>query len=479
MAKLSNLLSKRIPTILGILFLVAGLGVGIFIVGQGTGGFLPKASPESTPKNLKTTNISDSSFTVSFVTDSPTPGYIKYGVDGDKLNSQTSDDRDQLSGTVGQFTTHHITLRSLSPSTTYYFAIGTASREIYTDGGKPYSVTTAPKLGSAPEALTIYGSIITKASTPASDSIVYISIDGASPLSTLVKSSGSWAIPLSTARTSTLNSYAQISDQTQLSIFVQGKDASSNATARVLVAKAQPVPTITLGQSEDFLSDDSSPVQPADGATSASSTPPSAPPTPDSTSKFSDSQLNPPSESSSSAVASLGITFSNPANEGDEINSVRPALQGTAPAKTKLTIVVHSTQEYQGNVTTDANGNWSFTPPGNLDPGDHTVTVSYTDANGQPVSETRTFKVLAMNTSTNPAFTSTPSATIEPSPSPISSSSARTTNVGSGSAVPESGSTEETLTMLVLGLGFMIAGLYAWRKVTVLSLDEGDSHTLG
>lgn len=477
MVKLSDLLSKRIPTILGILFLVAGLSVGIFIVGQGTGGFLPKASPESTPKNLKTTNISDSSFTISFVTDSATPGYLKYGTDGNKLNNQTSDDRDQLSGTVGQFTTHHITLRSLSPSTTYYFAIGTASREIYTDNGKPYNVTTAPKLGSAPEALTIYGSIITKASTPANDSIVYISIDGASPLSTLVKSSGSWAVPLSTARTATLNSYAQINDQTQLSILVQGKDASSNATARVLVAKAQPVPTITLGQSEDFLDDPVVPTQLGNETISTSTAELSV--LPETASKFSASQLDPASESSSSAVASLGITFSNPAHEGDEINTVRPALKGKAPAKTKLTIVVHSTQEYQGTVTTDANGNWSFTPSGNLDPGDHTVTVSYTDADGQPVTETRTFKVLAMNTSTNPSFTSTPSAILEPTPSPISSSSARTTTVGSGSAVPESGNIEETLFMLVLGFGFMLAGLYAWRKVTALSLDEGDSHTLG
>ena len=462
MAKLSNLLSKRIPTILGILFLVAGLGVGIFIVGQGTGGFFPKASPESTPKNLKTTNISDSSFTISFVTDSATPGYVKYGTDEKKLKSQTSDDRDQLSGAVGQSTTHHITLRSLSPSTTYYFAIGTASREVYTNDGKPYTVTTAPKLGSAPEALTIYGSVITKASTPASDSIVYISVDGASPLSTLVKSSGSWAVPLSTARTTTLNSYAQINDQTQISILVQGKDASSNATAKVLVAKAQPVPTITLGQSANFLDDSASLGQSTDGSVSTSS---------ETTSKFSASQLNSASESSSTAVASLGITFSNPANEGDEINTVRPALQGKAPAKTKLTIVVHSSQTYEGSVTTDANGNWSFTPSGNLDPGDHNVTVSYTDADGKTVTETRTFKILAMNTSTNPAFTSTPSAT----PTPIASSSTRTTKVGTGSAVPKAGSTEETLAVLALGFGSMIAGLYAWRKVTALSLDEGDS----
>ena len=43
--KLSELLKKKIPTILGLVFLGAGLVVGLLVLGQGTGGFLPKASP--------------------------------------------------------------------------------------------------------------------------------------------------------------------------------------------------------------------------------------------------------------------------------------------------------------------------------------------------------------------------------------------------------------------------------------------------
>lgn len=476
MSKLTDFLSKRIPTLLGILFLAGGLGVGIYVVNQGTGGFLPKASPESTPKNVKITNITDSSFSISFLTDSATPGYVKYGTEANKLQQQTSDDRDQLSGSVGQFTTHHITLRNLTPATPYYVAIGTASREIYTDNGKPYMITTAPKIGGAPEALTAYGSVVTKASTPASDSIVYLSVDGASPLSTLVKSSGSWAIPLSTARTKALSSYVSTTPETNVDIFVQGKESSNIATAKVTVAKTQPVATITLGQQGVDLSgtDAGSTATPIDvsGGTVASST------ATEQASKFSASQLSSPTESSGSAVASLGITFSNPSVDGEQINTTKPALQGTAPAKTKLTIEVHSDPVYKGSVTTDANGNWSFTPSGDLSPGDHTITVSYKDANGKTVTEKRTFKVLAMGSSTNPAFTSSPSAS--PTPSPTSSASARKT-VASGSAVPKSGAVENSYMLLLAGVMFMFAGLWMWhysgRDQEIAQIPNMFSHT--
>ncbi len=460
MSKLTDFLSKRIPTILGILFLAGGLGVGIFVVNQGTGGFLPKASPESTPKNVKITNISDTTFTISFLTDSATPGYVKYGTEANKLQQQTSDDRDQLSGAVGQFTTHHITLRNLTPSTPYYVAIGTASREIYTDNGKPYMVTTAPKIGGAPEALTAYGSVVTKASTPASDSIVYVSIDSASPLSTLVKSSGSWAIPLSTARTKNLSSYISTTPDTNVDLFVQGKEASNIATAKVTVSKTQPVATITLGQQGVDLSGGDTGATATEASTSQQATSSATSAAPQE-SKFSATQLNPATESTGSAVASLGITFSNPSTNGEEINTTKPALQGKAPAKTILTIEVHSDPVYKGSVTTDANGNWSFTPSGDLSPGNHTITVSYKDANGKTVTEQRTFKVLAQGSSVNPAFTSSPSAS--PTPSPTSSASARVKKVASGSAVPKSGAVENTYMLLLAGVMFMFAGLWMWH----------------
>src|SRR6185369_13982375 len=128
---LSKILSKRFPTVLGLVFLGAGLAIGIFLLSTGTGGFFPRATPETTPKQVKITNVSNDSFTVSFLTDSSVPGYIKYSNDANRLSLQAGDDRDQLSGTIGQFTTHHITVRGLDPSTTYYFSIGTANKYAY------------------------------------------------------------------------------------------------------------------------------------------------------------------------------------------------------------------------------------------------------------------------------------------------------------------------------------------------------------
>src|SRR3989344_9318063 len=96
-----NLLNKRLPTVLGLLLLIAGIGVGIFLVGTGTFGFLPKASPETTPKRLLVTNLTDSGFTISFITDSSTPGLLKLGTAENKLDQSIQDDRDQLTGSTG------------------------------------------------------------------------------------------------------------------------------------------------------------------------------------------------------------------------------------------------------------------------------------------------------------------------------------------------------------------------------------------
>ncbi|HAV15057.1 MAG TPA: hypothetical protein DCX25_01890 [Candidatus Pacebacteria bacterium] len=449
--KLSELLKKKIPTILGLVFLGGGLVVGLLVLGQGTGGFLPKASPETTPKQLRITNITDSAFTVSFLTDTAVPGYVKYGTDQGQLKTQVSDDRDQLTGAVGQFTTHHITLRNLSPATKYFFTIGTASRTVYTDGGNPYSTTTAPRATGTPDALTVYGSVLTRAATPAQDSIVYVSVDGASPLSSLVKSSAGWAIPLSTARATDLKSFAPITTQSTLNIFVQGKDAAQTSRVTALVKDAQPVAAITLGQSQDLTQ--GAGTQTTTGATGD-------------TSQFSASQLNSATESTTSGGtngSSNTIQFLNPSQNGEEVNTTKPEIQGKAPASTTLIIKVESDPVYTGTVQTDAQGNWTYTPPANLTPGEHTVTVSYTDAGGVLRSEKRTFLVLASGSSSLPALTSTPSATPLP----------RVSTPATGSGIPRAGSTGQTFALLFAGLFFILGGALYWQKsLAYMAADE-------
>ena len=124
----TRLMKIQIPTAVGLLVLLGALISGLIFFGDGTGVFAPRATAETTPKNIRITNVKDDSFTITFFTEKATSGFVKYGTEESKLNSQASDDRDQLSGTVGEFNLHHITLRGLNPATDYYFVLGTDSR---------------------------------------------------------------------------------------------------------------------------------------------------------------------------------------------------------------------------------------------------------------------------------------------------------------------------------------------------------------
>ena len=222
----SGFWQKRIPTILGLSVLVVGLVAGILIFGQGTGVFSPRATPETTPKQIVISNITERGFTVSFVTDEATPGYVKYGLKDNSLKDRVGDDRDQIRGTISDYKLHHITVTGLQDATQYYFILGTGSGDHYANSSEnsinseAYTVTTAKRGGVAPSAKTIYGSVVTEGGVPANGAIVYSRLDGAIPMSSLVKESGSWAIPLSSARQIGTLEYAPITDDAKLTIQI-------------------------------------------------------------------------------------------------------------------------------------------------------------------------------------------------------------------------------------------------------------------
>ncbi len=248
----SGLLDKKIPTLIGLLILVGGLVVGVFFISTGPGVFAPRAAPGEEPTKIRISNITDTGFTVSFLTDAVTSGFVKYGKQANALKNQASDDRDQLTGKVGTYTTHHITVAGLESNTLYYFVIGTGSGTVFGDpSGNPYTVETGAKISTAPpQALTIYGDVLTNASTPAEGSLVYVSLEGAGEVSALVKSSGRWAIPLSHARTPDGKQYAQPEASAPLYIFAQGKKPTDTAQLVTTVREAQPTDTLVFGQSQ-------------------------------------------------------------------------------------------------------------------------------------------------------------------------------------------------------------------------------------
>ena len=72
--------------------------------------------------------------------------------------------------------------------------------------------------------------------------------------------------------------------------------------------------------------------------------------------------------------------ITGPVNQQESTNDNTPTLQGTGPANSTLHIFDNGVEI--GQVTIDANGNWSFTPSSPLADGTHKFTVSASDGTG-------------------------------------------------------------------------------------------------
>ncbi len=538
----SLLKNKKIPTILGITILLVGVIVGVFLVTtQGNFALGLKAGPTSTPRQVKFSNISDTSFTVSWITDTSVSGYVKYG-EG-KTDQTLSDNRDQVAGSTGQYTTHYVTIRSLKPQTSYSVLIGSGS-QTYDDNGSPYSLQTAlVARGKTPDADTMSGKVVLPSGQPAPGVIVYVEIEGGSLVSALTKNSGVWSIPLSITRTKDLTSFLSYDrQQTKINLTIQGADLGT-ATATVTTANDNPVADITLGQNVDLsvanatpsakgvleqtlitiqsntLSPSNLTVSPGQVITvSNQDTTPhnltsekkefttgvlaagakgnfSAPLTPGSYS-FTDSlnptspifkgvvlvqTIAPPPASSvtstpsgsfanlgslDSPEATLSVKLLTPLTSGETMATSSPEIKIQGPVGQKIKVTVRSTPQ-TASLTIGKDGIVNWTPPKGLAPGDHTVTLQYTDDAGVLQTITKKFTVYAAESpgigDALPSFSATPSAspTVSRRPTPT----IRTSMPSTASGVPESGILTPTLALFTLGLALFIGGLFRQIKI--------------
>jgi hypothetical protein len=497
----SKLLEKRIPTLIGMGVLVISLIAGVLLFSQGTGVFAPRAAPETTPKKVRITNVTDSSFTISFYTDNPTAGYVLYGTSESNVKrNRANDDRLQLSGdSDAKYTLSHVTVRGLEENTTYYYLLGTNS-STFDNNGKPFTVSTGKRSGAPTAAKTVHGSVSTEAGGPADGAIVYVALEGAGPLSSLVKSSGSWAIPLSNARKTDGSGYATINDSGTLSLTVQGVKPDQQLAFSLLISEAQPVPGLTFGQEPTLTP--SKPLAAPDGEEL------------DVTQLEGEDELSVPLRQGPAAPGQLsGLIGDGPGGDGlaitivdmtnedhQEVQTTQPTITGTVAPEIEVTITVNSETQIIQTVTSDASGNFTLDLASlgkDLEPGEHTATYSYTDpATGQVVTRTVSFTVsdpmlqLAQaepygSGNPYPAQTSSPTPSATPSPTPDPTPDAtesaskgdiatRSAMPSTESAIPVSGSVGTTLALVFGGLFFIISGVWSYWIATQFNKNEID-----
>ncbi|OGE14863.1 hypothetical protein A2769_01045 [Candidatus Daviesbacteria bacterium RIFCSPHIGHO2_01_FULL_37_27] len=199
---MKNLLNRiRIPTLAGLTIIIVGMAAGIYLT-LSNQTYVSQAAPEFAPNNVKITNIEDGSVSVSWVTDTKTPGFIVYSSAGN-FNQTALDDLDDKIPEAKLL--HHVSLKDLTPETLYQFKIVSGKLT-----SAPLEFTTAKKSDSQNELSPIIGSVQDKDQFLKSG-IVYLEVPGAVVQSAPIKSLGNFIIPLSKLRTVDLSDIFKIS----------------------------------------------------------------------------------------------------------------------------------------------------------------------------------------------------------------------------------------------------------------------------
>ena len=201
---------------------------------------------------VRSSNVRDSTFVVSWITNQETTGFVQYGTDSGNLSQTAHDER----GADVNDDTHYVMLTGLAPNTTYFFDV-VSGGTIDNNGGAHYQVTTAPTL-DIPGNDTIFGQVmLSDGTTPATGTIVYLTLrdhdamdsDGdAALLSSLITAAddGFWNENLSNARTDDLTSYFTYSASGDQVLIEMQSAADGMATLTVDTAHDSPVSSIPL-----------------------------------------------------------------------------------------------------------------------------------------------------------------------------------------------------------------------------------------
>jgi len=439
--------SKKIPAVFGLLILLVILFTGVFLINRFR-SLNSSASSVISPQKIKITNIGSNFFAVSWITQNPSTGLVQFGENA-SLEELKKDIRDQNNSKSEKYQTHYVLVDNLKAETKYFFKIISEGAS-FDNSQKPFEVTTGPTKIPTDNDIA-QGRILTAEKQPATGVIVYLSIANAVTQSAITDSMGNWMIPLSLTRNLDLMTFSNYDRSAQVEeIFVQAD--SQTASVSLTTINDNPVPDILLGQNYNLLNQ----------MPQISNTP--AP-------LFQNPEEGSPSFGGfQQENASLSIT--SPA-ENEQINNSQPEFIGTAPKDQQLDIKIESEGEISSNTVADQTGKWQWSPPSNLSPGPHTITVSYTDSGGFIRKVSRSFTVLAQGSSDLPSFTATPSGklitptttptsslkiTVSPSPSLAPTIPYRTSLPSTESGIYRSGTTLPTILFLGLGLIIILIG---------------------
>lgn len=433
---------KKMPTILALFLLVIVIGAVIGFIEHMT-KLQSQLSQLKPPKNVQFTNISDSSFTIVWQTEEQTTGEISLTDDtGNRV--KLIDDRDREDKQPKKYMVHSVTAHNLNPSTTYALEILLNGKK-FRNGTVPFQVQTAITLMKPSSNLKpVFGTVFTQMNVPAAEALVLFTTENSQLLSTIVKPSGSFIIPLNTMRTQNLQSLVTPKGSPAMRLTIlSDSDAATVTTNSENIA---PIPPIVLGKSYDFRKN--KPVALDRNAQK--------------------SVLG--MQSSRPQKNTFTVSIVSPA-QGAHLPTNLPLFQGTGIPEKSVIVTIGITKPVSVSTHVGGDGIWRVTPPKPLNIGKQSVTITTVNVKGKPVALTHMFDVLKSGTqvlgdatpSATLTPTETPEVTIEPTETPQATIAPSltpepTTAPIEGKPVPVSGTIESTIILLVLGIMLIGAG---------------------
>jgi len=423
---------KRIPTILGLFLLLTALFAGVLLTSR-VSNFSPRASGNCDPVSLQISNITHNSASISFTTTKECSATIN-------IDNKTIGDFRFVDGKQEFFPSqiHYFEVTDLQKESSYHFSV--------ISGGKNYDLPeytfeTAYQPNQQTSSATLaWGKILDSDHNPSKEAILYLNIPGASPLSAIVTSSGNWHIPLSTSFNQAKTNWFSPEENLEENIVVIAPNQISTQIINNTFNN-NPVPDIIIGQNDFFTSQ-----------------------------AIPDSQQVGDLPSIENEISSeKNLTINNP-KDNEIISTQKPQFFGTAPLNSEITIKVESPVTLNGQVDTDNDGIWEWEVPQDLDPGEHTITVTAKNKDtGLIETISRKFIVLASDGETN--FTASPSAqtnTPTPSPAPTATPTliptqaptatpavTRVEKPDTSSGVPQTGATLPTFIIIFTAIALM------------------------
>ena len=433
---------KKIPTLLGLFLLLAAVAIFSYAFDR-VGPMLTKASTSAAPLSVMISNITDAGFTVSWITKTPATGIImvesddtKHGVIYDERDTTNASTTSRV--TLGIYPTHTTTFRNAKPDTNYRVKILSNGIQYLSTTGKPYEIKTGNVIdGTGTGIEPAFGTVTTTTGQPADGTLLYLTLESGQLLSTIVKSSGSWVIPLNLARTSSLDAYITPTERIDETLTIRTNEEDSQVLADTL--NDNPMPEITVGKTYDFRK-----VQ----ADAAEEKPLAA---------VAPTVLG----ESTVAAPSIGVISITKPKDNQALPTDVPIFQGTGIPNKNVTLLIGITNPQVGQAIVSTDGIWRYTPTKPLPVGKQSVTLTTTDVQNKPVAMTHMFEILKSGTQV--LGDATPSATIEPTPTAIVESTNSSTLAGE--PIPDTGFPLPLIMLLTLGTLLITTGGFVFARL--------------